>query len=163
MPSPSTAAASGQKGLKGTPKTVVSYCVGTQLVSKYREDRTAANRVQVCLGLVSIPEYETEILVTLNTPLNINPKSSSAAYTEEEEEDDDEEGGGGGGGTGKVDSSLGKLSLRDNTNDAGAGAGAGAGDDEKKEGSQREEELFALFQAMLRSFRVVDYRLFGHG
>ncbi len=42
-----------RKGLKGTPKTRVSYCVGTQLVSKYREARAAANQVQVRSSFLS--------------------------------------------------------------------------------------------------------------
>ncbi len=98
----------------------------------------------MCLGLVSIPEYETEILVTLNTPLKLNPQSSSACYEEAPGEE----------------AALEKLSLKDDKEEKEEGRACAAA---AASNQSKEEEHFGLFQAMLRSFRVVDYRLFGHG
>ena len=76
-----------------TPKSKVNLVFGTQQVSKYREGAEASNEVLVCLGHICLPEYETEILVTLNSPLSISRASSSFNYTQQGHEDGDEDPG----------------------------------------------------------------------
>ncbi|XP_051552169.1 ran guanine nucleotide release factor [Myxocyprinus asiaticus] len=50
---------------------------GAQLVSKFNEE--AKNTVNIHLCLFRLPQYTTDILVTFNDPVCINPFSSSAA------------------------------------------------------------------------------------
>ncbi|XP_034386880.1 ran guanine nucleotide release factor [Cyclopterus lumpus] len=54
---------------------------GTQRVSKFNEE--ARNTVTLHLGLVRLPRFSTDLLVTFNDPQRINPESSSAASAEE--------------------------------------------------------------------------------
>ncbi|XP_073696867.1 ran guanine nucleotide release factor [Garra rufa] len=49
---------------------------GAQLVSKFNEE--AKNTVDIHLCLFRLPQYTTDILVTFNNPVCINPLSSSA-------------------------------------------------------------------------------------
>ncbi|KTF77533.1 hypothetical protein cypCar_00030006 [Cyprinus carpio] len=49
---------------------------GAQLVSKFNEE--AKNTVNIHLCLFRLPQYTTDILVTFNDPVCINPLSSSA-------------------------------------------------------------------------------------
>mmetsp|Transcript_58611 Transcript_58611/g.138020 ORF Transcript_58611/g.138020 Transcript_58611/m.138020 type:complete len:209 (+) Transcript_58611:13-639(+) len=51
---------------------------GTQVVSKFRESDDAANLVQISMGLLRLKRCETDLLVTLNSPLHISPESSSS-------------------------------------------------------------------------------------
>lgn len=50
---------------------------GAQLVSKFNEE--AKNTVNIYLCLFRLPQFTTDILVTFNDPVCINPLSSSAA------------------------------------------------------------------------------------
>lgn len=49
---------------------------GAQLISKFNEE--AKNTVNIHLCLFRLPQYTTDILVTFNDPVSINPLSSSA-------------------------------------------------------------------------------------
>ncbi|KAL5015095.1 hypothetical protein ScPMuIL_009365 [Solemya velum] len=51
------------------------YMVGEQKVAKYNE--TAKNVIEIHLGLFRLPSFETDILVSFNNPVNIDPGSSS--------------------------------------------------------------------------------------
>lgn len=54
---------------------------GHMLAAKHEEGPTAANRVHLLLALVRLPRAKTDVLITLNTPLEISMNSSSAAAT----------------------------------------------------------------------------------
>lgn len=57
-----------------------AYCcllIGRQQVAKYKE--SARNDVRLCLGVIRLPSVETDLLITLNCPVAVNPESSSAA------------------------------------------------------------------------------------
>ncbi|XP_038162856.1 ran guanine nucleotide release factor [Cyprinodon tularosa] len=49
---------------------------GTQSVSKFNEE--ARNTVSIHLGLLRLPQFSTDILMTFNDPLSISPDSSSS-------------------------------------------------------------------------------------
>lgn len=49
---------------------------GTQYVSKFKEE--ARNRVRLFLAVIRLEEHETDILVSVNVPIEIAPDSSSA-------------------------------------------------------------------------------------
>ena len=51
------------------------YLSGQQLISKFKE--TAKNVVNIHLALFRIPSKQTDIILTLNDPVNISPQSSS--------------------------------------------------------------------------------------
>ncbi|KAL3862021.1 hypothetical protein ACJMK2_008024 [Sinanodonta woodiana] len=51
------------------------YILGEQNIAKFNE--TAKNTVQIHMGLFRLPDVTTDILVTLNDPINIDPNSSS--------------------------------------------------------------------------------------
>ncbi|CAG9465876.1 unnamed protein product [Pedinophyceae sp. YPF-701] len=51
---------------------------GTQWVSKGRQSESAANRVEVFLGVVRIPRASTDIITCLHLPSYISPESASA-------------------------------------------------------------------------------------
>uniref|UniRef100_A0A3Q3EQT4 Ran guanine nucleotide release factor n=1 Tax=Kryptolebias marmoratus TaxID=37003 RepID=A0A3Q3EQT4_KRYMA len=53
---------------------------GTQRVSKFNEE--ARNTVAVHLGLLRLPQFSTDVLVTFNDPQSISPDSSSASALE---------------------------------------------------------------------------------
>ena len=101
----------------------------TNQVSKYKESSEAANEVYVALALVCLPDYMTDILITLNTPLFINPKSSTYKYAATE------------------------TDSPENAPSHGS----------QSQSETQIEESKRLLRAMLDSFQVVDYRLFGHG
>lgn len=50
---------------------------GTQCVSKFNEE--ARNTVTLHLGLLRLPQFSTDVLVTFNDPQSISPDSSSAS------------------------------------------------------------------------------------
>lgn len=50
---------------------------GTQCVSKFNEE--ARNTVTLHLGLLRLPQFSTDVLITFNDPQSISPDSSSAA------------------------------------------------------------------------------------
>ena len=60
-----------------------SWALGEQYVAKYNEE--AENQINIFVGVVRVPKYETDILLTLNDPVVINPLSSSASSTAEGE------------------------------------------------------------------------------
>ncbi|XP_041378251.1 ran guanine nucleotide release factor-like isoform X2 [Gigantopelta aegis] len=51
------------------------YVRGQQKIAKFKE--AAKNTVNIHLGLFRLPAFTTDILVTFNDPVNINPHSSS--------------------------------------------------------------------------------------
>ncbi|KAM3620186.1 uncharacterized protein V6R79_019479 [Siganus canaliculatus] len=53
---------------------------GTQCVSKFNEE--ARNKVTLHLGLLRLPQFSTDILITFNDPQAISPESSSAVAVE---------------------------------------------------------------------------------
>lgn len=50
---------------------------GTQSVSKFNEE--ARNTVTIHLGLLRLPQFSTDVVITFNDPQSISPDSSSAA------------------------------------------------------------------------------------
>merc|ERR1712216_177996 len=61
----------------GLPEGVTCLLgIGEQAVAKFNEG--CANRVQVHLAAIRLLEQETDILITLNDPVMIDPQSSSA-------------------------------------------------------------------------------------
>mmetsp|Transcript_32571 Transcript_32571/g.95333 ORF Transcript_32571/g.95333 Transcript_32571/m.95333 type:complete len:188 (-) Transcript_32571:258-821(-) len=58
------------------PDTVCLVGAGEQLVAKFAE--ASANRVKVHICAVRLVEQETDLLITLNDPVAIDPQSSSA-------------------------------------------------------------------------------------
>ncbi|CAG5862565.1 unnamed protein product [Menidia menidia] len=65
------------------PELSLSECscawvlTGSQQVSKFNEEAT--NGVAVGLGLLRLPQFSTDLLVTFNDPQRIDPDSSSAS------------------------------------------------------------------------------------
>lgn len=53
---------------------------GTQCVSKFNEE--ARNTVTLHLGLLRLPQFSTDVLITFNDPQSISPDSSSASAVE---------------------------------------------------------------------------------
>ncbi|QDZ26108.1 putative Mog1-like ran guanine nucleotide release factor [Chloropicon primus] len=104
-----------------TPMSQVTLLFGVQGIAKDKDKAEAANQVHLCLCDIAIPEYETEVLVTMNTPLAISEKSSSF---------------------GKVE---------------------GAAGSSKGERERLVRDAVEAFKDVVASFKVVDYRLFGHG
>jgi len=58
------------------PGSSVGLIVGTLKVAKFQEQ--AENRVRLYLSAIRLPQYKTDILISLNAPVVINPASSSA-------------------------------------------------------------------------------------
>ena len=50
---------------------------GQQSISKYNE--TARNVITVDLAIIRLPQYQTDILISMNSPLASNVESSSSA------------------------------------------------------------------------------------
>ncbi|XP_052286824.1 ran guanine nucleotide release factor-like isoform X2 [Dreissena polymorpha] len=51
------------------------YILGEQNISKFNE--AAKNSVEIHMGLLRVPKYTTDILITFNDPINISLDSSS--------------------------------------------------------------------------------------
>jgi hypothetical protein len=85
---------------------------GQQAIGKSRQEATALNKIHVQLLVVRLPEYKTDMLVTLNSPIYISEHSAAAK-------------------------------------EAGAG--------------YKELHMHApeLFQAMCRTLKINDFKLFG--
>lgn len=64
---------------KGAP-VQCSVAVGEQSVAKYNE--AASNRVRVECAVIRLPEETTDILVAVNTPIEVHPESTSAHAAE---------------------------------------------------------------------------------
>jgi len=60
------------------PDWVIYTLYGTQTVSKFKEEVT--NIVNIYLCLIRIAQYNTDILISLNDPVVINPESSSQQH-----------------------------------------------------------------------------------
>ncbi|SPQ97756.1 Ran guanine nucleotide release factor [Plasmodiophora brassicae] len=54
-----------------------TYVIGHQTVAKFKDAPSAANQVEVYLGVIRLAEYGADILLTLNSPTSISPESSS--------------------------------------------------------------------------------------
>jgi len=54
------------------------YAVGEMIVSKGRDDESAANCVQVYMAIIRLKQFLTDFLVIFNVPVFINPSSQSA-------------------------------------------------------------------------------------
>eukprot|EP00238_Polyblepharides_amylifera_P013306 CAMPEP_0196582230 /NCGR_PEP_ID=MMETSP1081-20130531/38112_1 /TAXON_ID=36882 /ORGANISM="Pyramimonas amylifera, Strain CCMP720" /LENGTH=193 /DNA_ID=CAMNT_0041902733 /DNA_START=126 /DNA_END=704 /DNA_ORIENTATION=+ len=72
--------------LDGTPRMQrrgVSYLVtGRQQVAKGKDDADAANVVLVHLVVIRLPDVATDILITINKPIVINPNSCVAGIVD---------------------------------------------------------------------------------
>lgn len=66
--------------LHGTAFTV-SRAVGEQSITKHNEE--AANRIRLECFVVRLPEYTTDLLISVNTPVEIHPQSTSAHAAED--------------------------------------------------------------------------------
>lgn len=62
------------------PGTTVIMASGQQQVSKGRQGPDAANTVQLLLAVVRLPAHATDIVLTLNTPMDISPHSAAAEH-----------------------------------------------------------------------------------
>lgn len=54
--------------------------LGYQTVAKARQTADTSNYVQIILGVVRLPQVQTDIVISLNTPAYINEKSASAEH-----------------------------------------------------------------------------------
>mmetsp|Transcript_6132 Transcript_6132/g.7021 ORF Transcript_6132/g.7021 Transcript_6132/m.7021 type:complete len:192 (+) Transcript_6132:137-712(+) len=63
---------------------VVCGLVGNQVVSKFRESSEAANDVKIYLAVIRLPQYDSDILITMNVPIKISPTSSSSTAVDPE-------------------------------------------------------------------------------
>lgn len=62
------------------PGTIVLLSSGQQQVSKGRQGPQAANTVQLLLAVVRLPTHATDLVLTLNTPMDISPLSAAAEH-----------------------------------------------------------------------------------
>lgn len=62
------------------PGTAVLCACGQQQVSKGRQGPHAANTVQLLLAVVRLPVHATDIVLSLNTPVDISPHSAAAEH-----------------------------------------------------------------------------------
>jgi Ran-interacting Mog1 protein len=63
----------------GLPEdTYCSLIIGQQSIGKSRQESSALNKIHVQLLIVRLPEYKTDMLVTLNTPIFISEHSAAA-------------------------------------------------------------------------------------
>lgn len=61
------------------PENTTAYsALGIQRVAKGRDDPQAANELQVILAVVRLKTVSSDVVITLNTPITIDPCSSSA-------------------------------------------------------------------------------------
>jgi len=54
-----------------------SLCVGEQVATKHRDSQEKSNVIMILLANIRLPKYTTDILVTFNSPVYVNPSSSS--------------------------------------------------------------------------------------
>lgn len=71
----------GPTDVPGVPGTSFCCCVhGRQRIGKGRQDAASCgNTVDLLLAVVRLPHVASDLLVTLNTPVHIDPASASAA------------------------------------------------------------------------------------
>eukprot|EP00474_Spongospora_subterranea_P001534 CRZ01992.1 hypothetical protein [Spongospora subterranea] len=55
----------------------VYYAVGTQTVAKFKDDISDANLVEVRIFIIRIPLHDADIIISVNSPIKIAPRSSS--------------------------------------------------------------------------------------
>tara|TARA_R110002050_G_scaffold223853_1_gene359797 strand:- start:163 stop:741 length:579 start_codon:yes stop_codon:yes gene_type:complete len=72
----------GELPILRDPLASGAMCRGYQKVSKYKE--AAENTVQIYLCLLRLPTYTTDMLITLNDPVEIADESGSKEYIEEQ-------------------------------------------------------------------------------
>jgi len=63
--------------IASSEKACANIVIGTQQVAKFRE--SAKNLIRVFLCNIRLPKFNTDILITLNCPIEISSGSSSAA------------------------------------------------------------------------------------
>lgn len=63
----------GRDGTVASTKTII----GTQMLGKYREEQR--NKVRIFMHIVRLPRHGSDILITLNAPVETHPQSSSAS------------------------------------------------------------------------------------
>jgi hypothetical protein len=59
--------------------TYAQLIIGRQSVSKFRESSSTSNMVNIYLLVIRLKNVDTDVLITYNHPVRINPASSSAA------------------------------------------------------------------------------------
>jgi len=52
---------------------------GTQQVSKFKEGEEAKNGVLVLVACLRLPQVQTDLVISVTTPISINPRSSSSS------------------------------------------------------------------------------------
>lgn len=57
------------------------YLAGRLMVSKFKEDPTARNLIEIHLILYRLPQFKTDILLVLNSPIAISKESSSSSQS----------------------------------------------------------------------------------
>lgn len=75
--------------LRDDPQLTVSIAYGVHTVSKYRDDESRANLVNVFVACVRLPRATTDLLVVFNDPITLHPESSSARSGSRVAEDGD--------------------------------------------------------------------------
>jgi len=60
--------------------SVCTCALGYQTVAKGRQGTDTSNYVQIIFGVVRLPQVQSDIVISLNTPAYINEKSSSAEH-----------------------------------------------------------------------------------
>lgn len=60
------------------PNFTISFAYGTQTVSKFRDDDSLANVVNVALACVALPRANTHLLLIFNDPVQLHPQGNSA-------------------------------------------------------------------------------------
>ncbi|KAK9814741.1 hypothetical protein WJX72_010720 [[Myrmecia] bisecta] len=60
--------------------TFVSVARGAQAVSKGRQGQEALNQVQICQACIRLPSVDSDLLITLNTPMHISEHSAAAEH-----------------------------------------------------------------------------------
>ncbi|GAB4820979.1 hypothetical protein N2152v2_008025 [Parachlorella kessleri] len=71
----------GPADVPGVPaECVKTVVVGQQAVAKGRQGMHALNKIQVILCNIRIPQYRSDLLITLNTPIYISEHSAAAEH-----------------------------------------------------------------------------------
>eukprot|EP00753_Platysulcus_tardus_P022529 PLAT9740.2.p1 GENE.PLAT9740.2~~PLAT9740.2.p1 ORF type:complete len:191 (+),score=75.92 PLAT9740.2:64-636(+) len=65
-----------------------AFIVGDQAIAKFKE--AAKNLVRIYMTVIRLPMFGTDVLVTMNVPLDVAPESSSAKWSWEPSPDDPE-------------------------------------------------------------------------
>eukprot|EP00873_Tetraselmis_striata_P002329 jgi/Tetstr1/422593/TSEL_013400.t1 len=62
------------------PHSVCACALGYQTIAKGRQPQDTSNYVQIILGVVRLPQVQSDIVISLNTPAYIHEKSASAEH-----------------------------------------------------------------------------------